>query len=104
MVRVQQLEFRIFFFTSTRRHTSLQGVWSSDVCSSDLPPHVLVNVLDHVFNWPVLRCPRLAGFGCPPRSNRAKQFVLRLVILTACDIYPRSATATFFISRFALLR
>src|SRR6266850_5312036 len=26
----------IFFFSSRRRHTSLQGDWSSDVCSSDL--------------------------------------------------------------------
>src|SRR6266446_35175 len=26
-----------FFFTSRRRHTSLPGDWSSDVCSSDLP-------------------------------------------------------------------
>src|SRR6478735_11751524 len=26
-----------FFFSSRRRHTSLQGDWSSDVCSSDLP-------------------------------------------------------------------
>src|SRR5688500_19624551 len=25
------------FFSSRRRHTSLQGDWSSDVCSSDLP-------------------------------------------------------------------
>src|ERR1039457_7377595 len=25
-----------FFFSSTRRHTRLQGDWSSDVCSSDL--------------------------------------------------------------------
>src|SRR2546426_1420440 len=25
-----------FFFTSRRRHTRLQGDWSSDVCSSDL--------------------------------------------------------------------
>src|SRR6266446_4411390 len=25
-----------FFFASRRRHTSLQGDWSSDVCSSDL--------------------------------------------------------------------
>src|SRR5256885_13133297 len=31
------------FFSSRRRHTRLQGDWSSDVCSSDLPdlpPHV----------------------------------------------------------------
>src|SRR5256885_8124235 len=27
-----------FFFSSRRRHTRLQGDWSSDVCSSDLAP------------------------------------------------------------------
>src|SRR5256885_11352708 len=27
---------RLFFFSSRRRHTRLQGDWSSDVCSSDL--------------------------------------------------------------------
>src|SRR5215467_11842465 len=27
-----------FFCSSRRRHTRLQGDWSSDVCSSDLPP------------------------------------------------------------------
>src|SRR2546426_7224949 len=30
-----------FFFSSRRRHTRLQGDWSSDVCSSDLLPRVL---------------------------------------------------------------
>src|SRR5205807_2774937 len=28
----------LFFFSSRRRHTSFQGDWSSDVCSSDLGP------------------------------------------------------------------
>src|ERR1039457_4268501 len=28
--------FILFFFSSRRRHTRLQGDWSSDVCSSDL--------------------------------------------------------------------
>src|SRR5205807_5288184 len=28
--------FFFFFFSSRRRHTRLQGDWSSDVCSSDL--------------------------------------------------------------------
>src|SRR5205807_5281221 len=28
------------FFSSRRRHTRLQGDWSSDVCSSDLPTAV----------------------------------------------------------------
>src|SRR5256885_5554115 len=30
--------FLSFFFSSRRRHTRLQGDWSSDVCSSDLAP------------------------------------------------------------------
>src|SRR5256885_7233289 len=29
-------EMSFFFFSSRRRHTRLQGDWSSDVCSSDL--------------------------------------------------------------------
>src|SRR5437016_11263592 len=28
----------MFFFSSRRRHTRLVSDWSSDVCSSDLPP------------------------------------------------------------------
>src|SRR5205807_4699122 len=30
------IDRRCFFFSSRRRHTRLQGDWSSDVCSSDL--------------------------------------------------------------------
>src|SRR5436189_5754190 len=30
--------FASFFFSSRRRHTRYIGDWSSDVCSSDLPP------------------------------------------------------------------
>src|SRR5256885_11692932 len=33
---------QIFFFSSRRRHTRLQGDWSSDVCSSDLVGLVLI--------------------------------------------------------------
>src|SRR5256885_7014889 len=33
---VSRRESCIFFFSSRRRHTRLQGDWSSDVCSSDL--------------------------------------------------------------------
>src|SRR5256885_10821276 len=29
-----------YFFSSRRRHTRLQGDWSSDVCSSDLQKHL----------------------------------------------------------------
>src|ERR1039457_1143433 len=31
------VSFLSIFFSSRRRHTRLQGDWSSDVCSSDLP-------------------------------------------------------------------
>src|SRR5256885_7915216 len=34
----------VFFFSSRRRHTRLQGDWSSDVCSSDLHDK-------HTFKW-----------------------------------------------------
>src|SRR5256885_8438003 len=30
------MDYFFFFFASKRRHTRLQGDWSSDVCSSDL--------------------------------------------------------------------
>src|SRR5256885_13742155 len=33
-----------FFFSRRRRHTRLQGDWSSDVCSSDLSPRVRAQV------------------------------------------------------------
>src|SRR5256885_4669219 len=33
------LQIFFFFFSSRRRHTRLQGDWSSDVCSSDLAQH-----------------------------------------------------------------
>src|SRR5256885_12123522 len=39
LVVVRQMVVRrgsVFFFASRRRHTRLQGDWSSDVCSSDL--------------------------------------------------------------------
>src|SRR5256885_12647918 len=32
----------VFFFSSRRRHTRLQGDWSSDVCSSDLTHYSLL--------------------------------------------------------------
>src|SRR5438270_5512114 len=31
----------MFFFSSRRRHTRFDCDWSSDVCSSDLGPHVI---------------------------------------------------------------
>src|SRR2546430_6783969 len=34
------LWYWFFFFSSRRRHTRFDCDWSSDVCSSDLPPHI----------------------------------------------------------------
>src|SRR4051812_10695314 len=36
----------------------------------ELPPVAFVNVPAPYISWPVLRCPSLAGFGCPPRRPR----------------------------------
>src|SRR3989454_3009398 len=36
-----------FFFSSRRRHTRLQGDWSSDVCSSDLFTEMVEIVFEH---------------------------------------------------------
>src|SRR6266446_9145721 len=46
-------QFDFFFFSSRRRHTRLQGDWSSDECSSDL-------------NAPEVRLRRLNGTGVSP--------------------------------------
>src|SRR5256885_6594086 len=35
----------MFFFSSRRRHTRLQGDWSSDVCSSDLTRRLRFQIL-----------------------------------------------------------
>src|SRR5256885_9926621 len=39
--------FDIIFFSSRRRHTRLQGDWSSDVCSSDLRVGIDVDCVAH---------------------------------------------------------
>src|SRR5256885_8744852 len=39
---LQGYDCSVFFFSSRRRHTRLQGDWSSDVCSSDLDSTDLV--------------------------------------------------------------
>src|SRR2546426_8006893 len=41
---IRDFDFFFFFFSSRRRHTRLQGDWSSDVCSSDLIPKSNVDV------------------------------------------------------------
>src|ERR671918_916122 len=42
-----------FFFSSRRRHTRLQGDWSSDVCSSDLSFLALPPAFDSTRRYPL---------------------------------------------------
>src|SRR2546426_522479 len=46
---IQLVLYSCFFFSSRRRHTRLQGDWSSDVCSSDLFPPEAVDAAFRLF-------------------------------------------------------
>src|SRR6266446_2570401 len=49
--------YGLFFFSSRRRHTRLQGDWSSDVCSSDLAVIALTDagelVMERQYRYPL---------------------------------------------------
>src|ERR1039457_3631081 len=53
--------FLLFFFSSRRRHTRLQGDWSSDVCSSDLPKPELRDGVVRRAGFGARRLERLVG-------------------------------------------
>src|SRR5256885_4955376 len=58
----------LFFFSSRRRHTRLQGDWSSDVCSSDLRSTAAIRQVDRrtlVFYEPAV----LFNFGAPTSTG-----------------------------------
>src|SRR5256885_10096008 len=58
-----------FFFSSRRRHTRLQGDWSSDVCSSDLSCSFSVtSVCASVLESPTLKCPPMTPPSASPHS------------------------------------
>src|SRR5205807_6231538 len=58
-LRLQTCHCRIFFFSSRRRHTRLQGDWSSDVCSSDLAGPELATIVVESALLGGARCDRL---------------------------------------------
>src|ERR1022692_1558001 len=66
--------FYFFFFSSRRRHTRLQGDWSSDVCSSDL----------HRVQGTSLRPPHSTHLGIPgillPRAGISNTADIRIVL------------------------
>src|SRR5256885_4461115 len=74
------LLFIFFFFSSRRRHTRLQGDWSSDVCSSDLLTSVV---------FPAPRSPRsktnLGGV-----SSKANSRPKAMVSSGECVVYSRA--------------
>src|SRR5256885_16530925 len=59
--------FVFFFFSSRRRHTRLQGDWSSDVCSSDLDLPVIPTSREEVLSGGGMRD---AGSVTPPEQPR----------------------------------
>src|SRR5256885_10371673 len=56
----------LFFFSSRRRHTRLQGDWSSDVCSSDLVDFELTEAFVILRREP---CGAVAPLGEPRRMG-----------------------------------
>src|SRR2546426_3569615 len=71
-----------FFFSSRRRHTRLQGDWSSDVCSSDLIEDGVTMVVDGsgtgllaALDTLAVLAPRIAvpGHGAIPADPRSEE-------------------------------
>src|SRR2546426_5037727 len=63
--------FLFFFFSSRRRHTRLQGDWSSDVCSSDLAPCQCFSPGENQTTSPG----RISSIGPPQRCARPQPAV-----------------------------
>src|SRR5256885_10292090 len=72
-----RLLIHFFFFSSRRRHTRLQGDWSSDVCSSDLPlrAHILMRSSGMLRTWGYtaegFECEKITGFRAYSMASRA---------------------------------
>src|SRR5256885_6737166 len=64
-----------FFFSSRRRHTRLQGDWSSDVCSSDL---AFTNGTTNT--WPIVLYSAVR-FGITPAVNALATIMLGLTVV-----------------------
>src|SRR2546426_8016950 len=74
------VESIVFFFSSRRRHTRLQGDWSSDVCSSDL--------LDRLFRRHEFHEARAGG----ERPARGVERGARHAVRTARHRHPAAVT------------
>src|SRR6266446_2540372 len=72
IVRVVSM-FVFFFFSSRRRHTRLQGDWSSDVCSSDLARWLDNAIANHKRAGYAIVTLSLKPEGGPPGDATAEQ-------------------------------
>src|SRR5256885_1514422 len=70
MATIMIMRMNVFFFSSRRRHTRLQGDWSSDVCSSDLTQGT------HDSGAAALGCH--PGRGCKPRPGTHETPLMRV--------------------------
>src|SRR5256885_11943623 len=77
----------LFFFSSRRRHTRLQGDWSSDVCSSDLHLHAAMRP---VRRWPMLGPGHRIRpcWNCTPCRRSTQPWRVR-----PCAMWPKACSA-----------
>src|SRR5256885_6351568 len=66
----------VFFFSSRRRHTILQGDWSSDVCSSDLVTDILL--ADYAATLPVVFASSHSQSAIARGENRSEEHTSEL--------------------------
>src|SRR2546430_17497025 len=67
-----------FFFSSRRRHTRFDCDWSSDVCSSDLPPDQLDSLVAPIALYPdPLLAQTLAASTYPLEIIQLQQWLLK---------------------------
>src|SRR5256885_11264977 len=71
----------MFFFSSRRRHTRLQGDWSSDVCSSDLV------VLGYAIYWASKGQAQAVGNKAAFLWQKFPKFVLGFLLISVLATY-----------------
>src|SRR5688500_19383252 len=69
----------VFFFSSRRRHTRLQGDWSSDVCSSDLQSFCCCQLQLILIVWCI--CFHMKGIEIGRASCRERVYITVVVVL-----------------------
>src|ERR1022692_1909953 len=70
---VNTKNINLYFFSSRRRHTRLQGDWSSDVCSSDLSHNPSQFIFTPFFNHLPSSHPELPNLACYPETGMDPQ-------------------------------